>query len=88
VTNSTQELSLTVPSSRLTDVLAFLKGSTLFYYEQLMDIAAVDHVKLDLRFEVVYQLLSITNAKRLSIMVFVSEGASLLSATGIYPSAG
>ena len=88
VTNSTQELSLTVPSSRLTDVLAFLKGSTLFYYEQLRDIAAVDHVKLDLRFEVVYQLLSITNAKRLSITVFVSEGASLLSATGIYPSAG
>jgi NADH-quinone oxidoreductase subunit C len=88
VTNSTQELSLTVLSSRLTDVLAFLKGSTLFYYEQLRDIAAVDHVKLDLRFEVVYQLLSITNAKRLSITVFVSEGAPLLSATGIYPSAG
>ena len=88
MTNSTQELSLTVPSSRLTDVLAFLKSSTLFYYEQLRDIAAVDHVKLDLRFEVVYQLLSITNAKRLSITVFVSEGASLLSATGIYPSAG
>lgn len=88
MTNSTQELSLTVLSSRLTDVLAFLKGSTLFYYEQLRDIAAVDHVKLDLRFEVVYQLLSITNAKRLSITVFVSEGASLPSATGIYPSAG
>ena len=70
------------------NVLTFLKKSTPFYYEQLRDLSAVDHVQSDLRFEVVYQLLSVTNCKRLSLTAFVSEGGSLLSATSLYSSAG
>ena len=88
INNPTEELTINVSLSRLNNVLTFLKGSTLFYYEQLRDISAIDHVKSDLRFEVIYQLLSITNCNRLSITAFVSEGASLVSATDIYPSAG
>ena len=86
--NITDELSITIPSFRLINVLTFLKKSTSSYYEQLRDLSAVDHVQSDLRFEVVYQLLSVTNCKRLSLTVFVSEGGSLLSATSLYSSAG
>lgn len=88
INNSGEELTVNVSLYQLTNILIFLKGSTLFYYEQLRDISAIDHVKSDLRFEVIYQLLSITNCNRLSITAFVSEGASLVSATDIYPSAG
>jgi len=84
----TQEHVITVTATQLIRVLAFLKSNTIFYYEQLRDISAIDHIKQHLRFEVVYQLLSISNTKRLSLTVFCSEGASLFSATDVYSSAG
>lgn len=86
--NTFEEQAITITSSRLNELLTFLKGSTPFYYEQLMDITGIDLAKLDLRFEIVYQLLSITNQKRLSINVFLSEGAALNSATNVYAAAG
>ena len=86
--NAFQEQAITITSTRLNELLLFLKESTPFYYEQLIDITGIDHIKLDLRFEIVYQLLSITNTKRLSINVFTSEGAPLNSATNVYAAAG
>jgi len=82
------ELTITVPSTHIIAVLQYLKSATFSYYEQLRDITGIDHVKQDLRFEVVYQLLSITNTKRLIISVFTSEGSALTSVTSIYSSAG
>ncbi len=53
-----------------------------------MDISAIDHPERKLRFEVVYQLLSITYNQRISVSVSVSEGVAIDSAVSIYPSAG
>ena len=83
-----EELSITVPSYGLIHMLTFLKKFTHCYYEQLRDLSGIDHVQPDLRFEVVYQLLSVTNCKRLSLTVFVSEGGSIESSTSLYCSAG
>lgn len=83
-----QDYSFTVRSIRLIEFLTFLQSITMFHFEQLRDISAIDHAKYNQRFEVVYQLLSILNAKRIRLTVFISEGGSLISATSLYPSAG
>jgi NADH-quinone oxidoreductase subunit C len=88
VSSCSDELTITTPIYSLIQMLTFLKKFTLCCYEQLRDISAIDHVESDLRFEVVYQLLSVTNCKRLSVTVFVSEGGSVQSSTGLYSSAG
>ncbi len=74
--------------ANLASLLIFLKHHTPTYYRQLRDISAIDHPERKLRFEVVYQLLSITYNQRISVSVSVSEGTSLDSAVSIYPSAG
>ena len=74
--------------ANLLTLLTFLKHHTSTYFRQLRDVSAIDHPQRKYRFEVVYQLLSITYNQRLSVSVSVSEGVSLDSVVSIYPSAG
>ncbi len=69
-------------------LLTFLKRHTPASYKQLIDISAIDHAKRKLRFEVVYQLLSIIYNNRLSVSISVSEGVSVDSVTTLFSSAG
>ena len=69
-------------------LLTFLKIHTEFNYNQLRDITAIDYTKRKLRFEIVYQLLSLTYNQRLIVSTSVSEIDSMESATIIYSSAG
>jgi len=62
--------------------------SSLSSYEQLIDLTAIDHIKQNQRFEVVYQLLSITHSKRITFSVYTSEGLSIDSAVNIYINSG
>jgi NADH-quinone oxidoreductase subunit C len=78
---------VTTPSN-LYPLLTILKNHTGREFSQLRDITAIDHPERSLRFEVVYSLLSITSAQRLSVSVRVSEGVTLPSVTGLYSSAG
>lgn len=82
------EWTVKTKAANLLPLLTFLKHHTLTYYRQLIDITAVDHPERKLRFEVVYQLLSITYNQRLSVSVSVPEGVALDSAVSVYPSAG
>ena len=81
-------VNLNLFSFKLNNIRLFLKKNTTFFYEQLLDVSAIDYYKQTLRFEVVYQLLSITHTKRISLSVFISEINSLASVTPTYPSAG
>lgn len=72
----------------LIPLLTFLKKHSLTYYRQLRDISAVDHPKRKLRFEVLYQLLSVLYNQRLTVSVSVPEGTAIDSATSVYSSAG
>ncbi|MCC6933324.1 MAG: NADH-quinone oxidoreductase subunit C [Deltaproteobacteria bacterium] len=57
-------------------VFSELKSQPDFLFEMLTDITAVDwQDKKPLRFEVVYQLLSITHRHRLTIKIFLPESA-------------
>ena len=53
-----------------------------------MDITAVDHPERKMRFEIIYQLLSVSYKQRLTVSISVSEGVALSSAINLYPSAG
>lgn len=82
------EWTVKVNSNNLVPLLTFLKRHTATSFNQLRDLSAIDYPENKLRFEVVYQLLSISYNQRLSVSVSVSEGYSLKSVTSIYPSAG
>lgn len=83
-----KEIAIIADTAQLIPMLTFLKKSSFFYYEQLIDISAIDNYKKELRFEVVYQLLSITHTKRLSLAITLAEGSGVNSAVLLYPSAG
>lgn len=83
-----KEVVFNVPANYLIQALTFLKKGSFFYYEQLIDVSAIDHYKEEIRFEVIYQLLSITYTKRIILAVSLSESAGVNSATAIYASAG
>jgi NADH-quinone oxidoreductase subunit C len=56
-------------------------------FTQLMDICGVDFPDRERRFEVVYNLLSITANKRIRVKVETSEETPVPSAAGLFPAA-
>lgn len=82
------EYIIKVPASQLTKLLFFLKNHSLSRYSQLIDVSAVDYPERKFRFEVFYNLLSLTYNQRVTITVAVPESMPLDSATAIYSSAG
>ena len=57
-------------------------------YQQLMEIAGVDWLERDPRFEIVYCLLSLTKNHRIRVHVETNEDVPVPSVTGIWPVAG
>jgi NADH:ubiquinone oxidoreductase subunit C len=72
----------------LIPLLTVLKSHTGRDFSQLRDITAVDRPERKLRYEVVYSLLSLSTAQRITVLVSVAEGDSIPSVTNLYPSAG
>ncbi len=71
----------------LTTLLQKLRDHPRFAFAQVMDICGVDWPERAERFEVVYNLLSITRNARLRIVVPVGEGGSIPSVSSIWPNA-
>ena len=68
--------------------LQFLKEDSECNFEQLMDITAVDYpARGEHRFEVVYNLLSLSNNQRIRIKAKASEDVAVPSVTPIYSAA-
>jgi len=67
-------LAVTIPATNLRDFFAVLKDGAKFKFNMLVDLTAVDWMdEKENRFEVVYQLLSLTHMHRLCVKVGVSE---------------
>lgn len=81
------ELEVVCKGDTLTNTLLFLRDDTNCLFEQLMDVTAIDHIERTPRFDVVYQLLSLTNNFRLRLKVQVEETDTIPSATEVFPSA-
>lgn len=72
----------------ITILIKFLKLHTPMSYNQLIDLTAVDYPQRKLRFEILYQLLSISNNKRLTLSISSKENGIIDSLTSLYSSAG
>ena len=73
--------------NKLISVLKLLKANESLDFSQLSDLTAVDYPGRIQRFELVYQLLSVTHNRRIRIICAIDEGQIVPSATGVYKSA-
>jgi len=72
---------------KLFTTLTILKSNVDLDFAQLSDLTAVDYPDRLQRFELVYQLLSISNNQRVRILCAVDEGQIVPSVTGFFKSA-
>ncbi|NUS99838.1 MAG: NADH-quinone oxidoreductase subunit C [Sphingomonas sp.] len=79
------EITLTVSRDSLVDALRTLRDTPGLEYQQLMEIAAADYPERPERFEVNYQLLSLTRNRRIRVKVLTDETSPVPSSVGIWP---
>ncbi len=80
-------LVVTTDSAAAYGLLRHLRDAPEFAFAQVMDICGVDWPARALRFEVVYNLLSVTRNRRVRVIVAVAEGANIASVSSLWPSA-
>lgn len=81
------ELVVSVGLEHLLDLCHFLKNHPACQFEQLMDLCGVDHPHRVKRFDVVYNLLSITLNQRIRILVHTDEVCPVPSVHHLWKSA-
>jgi len=79
------EQTLTVPLADVYSVL--LKCRDELGYELLLDVSSIDHFGDDPRFEVVYELATLDDARHLRVKIKVSEDEEVASAVAIWAAA-
>ncbi|MBV9842468.1 MAG: NADH-quinone oxidoreductase subunit C [Sphingomonadaceae bacterium] len=82
------EIKLIVKREAIADALRLLRDTPGLEYQQLMEIAGVDHPDREERFEVVYCMLSLTRNHRLHVHVATDEEKPVPSVTALWPVAG
>ena len=82
------EISLVVQRDAIAEVCRKLRDTPGLEYQQLMEIAGVDYPEKPERFEVVYQLLSLTRNRRIRVKVSTDEASPVPSVTSLWPVAG
>lgn len=82
------ELTLLVRREAVPRVLGFLRDDVNCQFKQLMDLCGVDFPGREERFDVVYNLLSLTHNRRIRVMVRTDERTPVPTVTGVFSSAG
>lgn len=78
------EVMLTVQATAIVECLSKLKEGG---YQQLVDLTAVDFLSRLPRFDVVYNLLSLTKNERVRIKIAVDEDVPVQTVSTVYPTA-
>ena len=82
------EMTIVVDRPAIRESCALLRDNPDFPFNYLSDVTCVDYYPSDLRFEVIYHLLSIPNKERVRLKVRLSgEMPALDSVTSVWPSA-
>ena len=81
------ELTLWVQRDAIIPVLTFLRDDPECNYKQLIDVTAVDYPERAERFEIVYQLLSVSENKRIRIKITTDENTPVNSVVLVYSAA-
>jgi NADH-quinone oxidoreductase subunit C len=82
------ELCVVVKRDFIIPVLKFLRDDAGCQFRQLVDICGADYPERPERFEVVYNLLSLTQNTRIRVKVLTDENTPVESATAVFSSAG
>ena len=85
---SRDELVIVVRRELIVRVLTFLRDDVNCQFKQLMDVCGVDYPGRRERFEVVYNLLSLTHNRRIRAKVWTDEQSAVPTVTGVFNSAG
>lgn len=78
------ELTLTVVSPSIVRTLTFLRDDASCQFKMLVDICGVDYPEREKRFDVVYNLLSLTQNQRIRVKTHVAEDEPLSSVVGVF----
>lgn len=81
------EISIVIKFDELTRVLTFLRDDVNCQFKQLVDICGVDYPEREQRFEVVYNLLSLTHNRRVRVKVPIND-ESVPSVVSVFSTAG
>ena len=79
------QLYLNIDSDDLLEVILYLKTSDETRFRQLIDITAVDYPEKDLRFKLVYLLLSHEFNQRILVDFYINENEVVSALTSIFP---
>ena len=82
------ELGFTVRREDILQVLHFLRDDEECLFKLLVDMCGVDYPEREERFEVVYNLLSLSTNNRVRVKVRTDEATPVDSATEVFKSAG
>jgi NADH-quinone oxidoreductase subunit C len=85
---SLNELAIVVRREAIVRVLTFLRDDVNCQFKQLMDVCAADYPSRPERFEVVYNLLSLTHNRRIRVKVTTDEHSAVPTVTSVFSSAG
>jgi NADH-quinone oxidoreductase subunit C len=81
------EIIVTVRRETIVEVLIALRDDPRFAFSQLCDVLGVDYPERAERFEIVYNLLSMTRNQRVRVKVTASEDTPVPSVQGVHPCA-
>jgi NADH-quinone oxidoreductase subunit C len=81
------ELILTAARDAIVNVLTYLRDAPETKCQQLMDVCGVDYPGDDARFEVVYNLLSLTHNHRIRVKVRTVENVPVPSVVSVFSAA-
>lgn len=82
------ELRLDVAAGDIVKILTFLRDDSQCGFRILIDICGVDWPGREQRFDVVYQLLSMTHNQRIRVVCRTDEQTPMPSITGLFSNAG
>ena len=81
------ELALIIPAQDVTKVMTFLRDDANCLFSTLIDVCGVDYPERPLRYEVVYNLLSLKRNLRIRVKLQTDEETPVPSVVAIYPAA-
>lgn len=87
VTAIADELIVTVQRDLIARILTFLREDVNCQFKELMNVTAVDYPSRPERFEIVYNLLSLTHNRRIRVKVTTDEQTPVPTVTGVFSSA-
>ena len=81
------EIELRVNAGDVVQLLALVRDDRQAAFTQMIDLTAVDYPERKDRFDIVYQMLSMSNNLRLRIIAAAGEGQTVPSVTGVFMAA-